>query len=361
MRAVLLTGAGRGFCAGADLGDRDPRKERPDLAAIIERLYNPTLRLIRSLDKPVVCAVNGVAAGAGANIALACDIVLAARSAKFIQAFAKIGLIPDAGGSWSLARILGEPRAKALALLAEPLEAETAAAWGHDLEGGRRRRAHGRGEGDRRAPRRRADARARADQAGDPGGGGERASTRSSTSSATCRARPGAPTTMPRASSPSWRSASRSSQANDHRDHPFPAGAGRGLRRGDVGDRLGLAAARACGSTTSAPGEATVSMDVADFMLNGHGSAHGGFIFSVADSAFAFACNTYNQRAVAYQVSITYMAPGRAGDRLTAAAREVYRAGRNGIYDVHVTNDRGEPVAEFRGHSRTVKGTHLPE
>ena len=96
-------------------------------------------------------------------------------------------------------------------------------------------------------------------------------------------------------------------------------------------------------------------------MLNGHGNAHGGFIFSVADSAFAFACNTYNQRTVAHQASITYMAPGRHGDRLTATAREVYRAGRNGIYDVHVTNDRGEPVAEFRGHSRTVKGTHLPE
>ena len=130
VRAVLLTGKGRGFCAGADLGDRDPRKERPDLAAIIERLYNPTLRLIRAIEKPIVCAVNGVAAGAGANIALACDIVLAARSAKFIQAFAKIGLVPDAGGSWSLARILGEPRAKALALLAEPLDADTAAAWG---------------------------------------------------------------------------------------------------------------------------------------------------------------------------------------------------------------------------------------
>lgn len=130
VRAVLLTGNGRGFCAGADLGDRDPRKERPDLAAVLERLYNPTLRLIRALDKPVVCAVNGVAAGAGANIALACDIVLAARSAKFIQAFAKIGLIPDAGGSWTLARSLGEPRAKALALLAEPLPAGTAADWG---------------------------------------------------------------------------------------------------------------------------------------------------------------------------------------------------------------------------------------
>lgn len=130
VRAVLLTGTGRGFCAGADLGDRDPRKERPDLGAIIARLYNPTMRLIRGIDKPIICAVNGVAAGAGANIALACDIVLAARSAKFIQAFSKIGLIPDAGGSWSLARILGEPRAKALALLAEPLRADTAADWG---------------------------------------------------------------------------------------------------------------------------------------------------------------------------------------------------------------------------------------
>ncbi|MFN4156627.1 MAG: 2-(1,2-epoxy-1,2-dihydrophenyl)acetyl-CoA isomerase PaaG [Paracoccaceae bacterium] len=132
VRAVLLTGAGRGFCAGQDLGDRDPRKggPAPDLGHTLETFYNPTLRLIRDLEKPVVCAVNGVAAGAGANIAFACDIVLAAKSAKFIQAFAKIGLIPDAGGSWSLARILGEPRAKALALTAEPLSAEKAADWG---------------------------------------------------------------------------------------------------------------------------------------------------------------------------------------------------------------------------------------
>jgi len=132
VRAVLLTGSGRGFSAGQDLGDRDPRKggPAPDLGHTLETFYNPTLRLIRNLPKPVVCAVNGVAAGAGANIAFACDIVLAARSAKFIQAFAKIGLIPDAGGSWSLARILGEPRAKALALTAEPLSAEKAAEWG---------------------------------------------------------------------------------------------------------------------------------------------------------------------------------------------------------------------------------------
>ncbi len=132
VRAVLLTGAGRGFCAGQDLGDRDPRNggEAPDLGHTLEAYYNPSVRLIRSLAKPVVCAVNGVAAGAGANIAIACDIVLAAKSAKFVQAFAKIGLVPDAGGSWSLTRILGEPRAKALTLMAEPLGAEKAAEWG---------------------------------------------------------------------------------------------------------------------------------------------------------------------------------------------------------------------------------------
>lgn len=132
IRAVLLTGAGRAFCAGQDLGDRDPRNstEAPDLGYTIETFYNPLLRLIRSLDKPVICAVNGVAAGAGANIALACDIVIAARSAKFIQAFSKIGLLPDSGGTWSLPRLVGEARAKGLAMTAEPLPAETAAAWG---------------------------------------------------------------------------------------------------------------------------------------------------------------------------------------------------------------------------------------
>lgn len=132
VRAVLLTGAGRGFCAGQDLGNRDPRKggPAPDLGHTLDTFYNPNLRLIRSLEKPVICAVNGVAAGAGANIAFACDIVLAAKSAKFIQAFAKIGLVPDAGGTWSLTRLLGEARAKALALTAEPLPAEKAADWG---------------------------------------------------------------------------------------------------------------------------------------------------------------------------------------------------------------------------------------
>lgn len=130
-RAVLLTGAGKGFCAGQDLSDRNVAADQPlDLGATIETYYNPLVRRLRALEKPVVCAVNGVAAGAGANLALACDIVLAARSARFIQAFCKIGLVPDSGGTYFLPRLVGEARAKALALLGEPLSAEQAEAWG---------------------------------------------------------------------------------------------------------------------------------------------------------------------------------------------------------------------------------------
>lgn len=129
-RAVLLTGAGRGFCAGQDLSDRAQSDGPRDLGATIEVFYNPLIRRIRALRKPVVCAVNGVAAGAGANIALACDIVLAARSAKFIQAFSKIGLVPDSGGTFFLPRLIGDARARALVMLAEPLAAEQAADWG---------------------------------------------------------------------------------------------------------------------------------------------------------------------------------------------------------------------------------------
>jgi 2-(1,2-epoxy-1,2-dihydrophenyl)acetyl-CoA isomerase len=130
-RALLLTGAGRGFCAGQDLSNRvfEPGVV-PDLTKTIERWYNPLVRKLRALPMPVVCALNGVAAGAGANIALACDIVLAARSAKFIQAFAKIGLLPDSGGTWFLPRLVGAARARGLAMLAEPLPAEKAEEWG---------------------------------------------------------------------------------------------------------------------------------------------------------------------------------------------------------------------------------------
>lgn len=131
VRAVLLTGAGRAFSAGQDLGDRDPAKNpAPDLGATLEMFYNPLVRQMRALEKPIVCAVNGVAAGAGANIAFVCDIVLAARSAKFVQAFAKIGLVPDSGGTWSLSRLVGEARAKGLAFTGDPIDAATAAQWG---------------------------------------------------------------------------------------------------------------------------------------------------------------------------------------------------------------------------------------
>lgn len=129
-RAVMLTGAGRGFCAGQDLADRAMNEGPPDLGHTLETLYNPLIRKIRALEKPVICAVNGVAAGAGANLALACDIVLAARSAKFIQAFAKIGLIPDSGGTFFLPRLIGDARARALIMLAEPISAEQAESWG---------------------------------------------------------------------------------------------------------------------------------------------------------------------------------------------------------------------------------------
>ena len=131
-RAVLITGAGRGFCAGADLANRAfaPGDARLDLGAALESGINPIIRGIRNLPKPVVCAVNGPAAGAGANIALACDIVLAAKSAQFLQAFARIGLIPDAGGTFVLPRLIGDARARALMMLAEPIGAERAEAIG---------------------------------------------------------------------------------------------------------------------------------------------------------------------------------------------------------------------------------------
>lgn len=131
-RVLVLTGAGRGFCAGQDLGDRvvAPGGASPDLGPSIENAYKPLILALRRLPVPIVAAVNGVAAGAGANIALACDLVIAARSATFIQAFSKIGLVPDSGGTWFLPRLVGHARAMGLALLGDKLPAEQAAQWG---------------------------------------------------------------------------------------------------------------------------------------------------------------------------------------------------------------------------------------
>jgi 2-(1,2-epoxy-1,2-dihydrophenyl)acetyl-CoA isomerase len=131
-RVLVLTGAGRGFCAGQDLNDRvvAPGGEPPDLGRSIENGYKPLILALRRLPLPIIAAVNGVAAGAGANIALACDLVIAARSATFVQAFSKIGLVPDSGGTWLLPRLVGHARAMGLALLADKVPAEQAVQWG---------------------------------------------------------------------------------------------------------------------------------------------------------------------------------------------------------------------------------------
>ncbi|HVU29530.1 MAG TPA: enoyl-CoA hydratase-related protein, partial [Sphingomicrobium sp.] len=130
-RVLVLTGSGRGFCAGQDLNDRavSPGKA-VDLGETVAQCWNPLIRTLTSLPQPIIARVNGVAAGAGANIALACDIVVAAKSAKFIQSFSAIGLIPDSGGTWALPRLVGQARALGLALTGDPLGAEKAADWG---------------------------------------------------------------------------------------------------------------------------------------------------------------------------------------------------------------------------------------
>src|SRR5271155_3368070 len=132
VRVLVLTGAGRGFCAGQDLDDRAVKAgdQAPDLGESIEKNYKPLVLALKKLPLPVIAAVNGVAAGAGANIALACDLVIAARSASFVQAFSKLGLIPDSGGTWFLPRLVGDARAMGLTLLGNKLPAEQAAAWG---------------------------------------------------------------------------------------------------------------------------------------------------------------------------------------------------------------------------------------
>ena len=130
-RVVVLTGAGRGFCAGQDLNDRAVAPgQAVDLGETVQACWNPLIRALTSLPQPVIARVNGVAAGAGANVAIACDIVVAAKSAKFIQSFSAIGLIPDSGGTWHLPRLVGQARALGLALTGEPLPAEKAAEWG---------------------------------------------------------------------------------------------------------------------------------------------------------------------------------------------------------------------------------------
>ena len=131
-RAILLTGSGRGFCAGQDLSKRDPSSmsKKPNLSETLKDQFNPLVSFIKDAQVPIVCAVNGVAAGAGANLAFACDIILASKDATFIQSFSRVGLIPDAGGTWSLTKSVGKARAMGLALTGDPINAKLALEWG---------------------------------------------------------------------------------------------------------------------------------------------------------------------------------------------------------------------------------------
>ena len=277
---------------------------------------------------PVVCAVNGVAAGAGASYALACDIVLAARSAKFIQAFVKIGLVPDLGASFFLPRLVGEARARALAMLGEPVDAERAEAWGmiwrvvDDAalqEEAEALTAHlATQPTEALAAMKRMFAASRATRW-----------MRSSIWNGSCKARRGAARIMPRACARSSRSVRRHSggalndvvraraEAMWAEDR---ASAGLGMRMEEI-----------------APGRARLSMPVTEAMANSHGICHGGFIFALADSAMAFAANSRGEHAVAQHASITYVRPARVGEMLVAEAVERMHAGRSGMYDVRVS------------------------
>jgi 2-(1,2-epoxy-1,2-dihydrophenyl)acetyl-CoA isomerase len=132
IRAVLLTGAGRGFCAGQDLSEVLPQGDgpMPDISEVVRASYNPIIRAIRGLEKPVICAVNGIAAGAGANLAFACDLTIAAEEASFVESFAKLGLIPDTSGTFFVPRLVGPQRATGMFFLAGKMSASQAKEWG---------------------------------------------------------------------------------------------------------------------------------------------------------------------------------------------------------------------------------------
>src|SRR5260221_3607833 len=353
IRAVLLTAAGRGFCTGQDLGERDVSAGAPalDLSVSLGWHYNPLVRRMRALPKPIVCAVNGVAAGAGASIALACDLVIAARSASFIQSFSKIGLVPDAGGSYFLPRLVGAARAMGLALLAEKLSAEQAAQWGLIWK-----------VVDDAVHRRSARARGQARQRTDPGlWPAQEGDLRVRWQFIRCAARPRA-----------------RPAARGRTDRGLPRGRKRvqgeapGALQGQM-NKQALAeeilrrfapldhASRLLGMhlLEGRAGHVRMSMRVTEAMRNAQQICHGGLIFTLADTSFGYASNSHNQRAVAASCSIEFLAPAQVGDELTAEASEVAHSGRTRIYDVRVTNQREEMIAVFRGKSTTVKGTWI--
>ena len=280
----------------------------PDLAESIEQNYKPLVLSLRALPLPVIAAVNGVAAGAGANLALACDLVIAARSAVFVQAFAKLGLVPDSGGTWFLPRLVGTARALGLAFLGDKLSAEQAAAWGLIWRCVEDAEFAGVVEDLARHLRRRTHPRAGAHQAGHLRGTRPRRSPRNWTSSAITRASSGAPPTTPKASPPSPPSARRVSRAaermsDDHDGRPprrsgWPSAPPRRCSSATAPRRRSACASRRC----AAAGRRSTMRVRAD-MMNGHGVCHGGIVFALGDSAFAFACNSYNEATVAAAAS----------------------------------------------------------
>ena len=369
VRALLLSGAGKGFCAGQDLTDRAvaPGGEAPDLGHSLETRYNPLVRRLRALPMPVVCAVNGVAAGAGANIALACDIVVAARSASFVQPFCKLGLVPDSGGTWLLPRAVGTPRAMGLAMLGERIDAERAKAWGMIWGLRRRRGARRTCPGARRPSRLPADRGARAHEARDPRR--RRAHARRAARSRTGPPARGRPQRrLPRrgrrvrgeAPAPVHGPMSGEPEATDEAHDPdeqrrAERSAEAMLARDAASRHLGIALERV------APGSARMRMTVTGTMINGHRSCHGAYLFALADSTFAVACNSANRVAVAASAQIEFLRPARLGDVLHAEADMRHQGRRAGLCDVVVEDGEGRQLALFRGRSHRLDETLFDE
>jgi phenylacetic acid degradation protein PaaD len=266
--------------------------------------------------------------------------------------------VPDAGGTWALPRLVGNARAMGLAMLGDKLSAEQAENWGliwkcldddklmaeaEKLAGPLQ---HGADQGP--GPH----------QAGDLRQRGQHAGSSNSTSSATASANSASATTTAKASPPSWKSAHRPSRGNEMALTP---------------SKLPNAAPPSCGPTTTprrgsasssaetTPGGAVVDMPVRQDMVNGHGICHGGFIFALADTNFAYACNSFNHKAVAAGVDINFIAPAHLGDTLTAVGSARHQGGRSGIYDIEVTNQDGKTIAVFRGRSTRIKGHFFDE
>ena len=330
VRCVVLTGAGRAFCAGQDLADpavaptSSPAPAHRRRRRLIERFYKPLALRVRAMPVPVIAAVNGVAAGAGANLALCCDLVVAARSASFIQAFTKIGLVPDCGGTWLLPRLVGRARALGLAMLGDKLPADEAERigliWKCVDDAAFEAEVAGAGA----AAGRDADARAGATRAAiDAAQQLDFAAALSHEARAAARARRRA--RLPRRRRRVLRQARRrSSPTAEPMDARTPPALGRAVAR------------RACSPPTAPraalgmadhrhrrPAARPLTMTVRDDMLNGHDICHGGFITTLADSAFAFACNSYNDRHRRRRAStVDFLAPAHGGDVLTARGVE---------------------------------------